>query len=817
MTHTPAVAAGFAIVALTAVMACGSSSPPTAPAPPPPPEPTGVTLPATSLTLNGSGATGTLTATVTPTGVPGMPTWSSDRPGVATVSGSGRSASVAAVSAGTAYITATLGSHTASATVVVVPKVRTLTIDPGSATLDIGSTTQLSSILDTEAGAPTGVSWTSGAASVATVSQNGVVTATGSGSATITATSTADPSVMGTAAITVRSAPAPTVQWSQTTAFSWQQVDGAGVIRSIGTGADGAGVAVFDEPSGSGSGLLVRVNGSWQKATGLPFTNPVATGSIGSDIWVATETGTFARSNGATFTMMTGTPVSPGAGWPPYITAVKGISPGVAVAWQAESNRLILLNGNSWTTMPSPPVTHITGATGSSASDIVVSGTGGSRVVRWNGEAWTSLPNPPGSIVSEILRLSNGDLLVATAPLTTARFNGSSWSIQSAPPRPQPHLTPSGGTGIGPGYTLQSLTECGGAVYAGTYQDGRVLRLSGTAWETVGAPQMAAPGSWRSILSCWSDGSLRASGGLTISRWSGAEWRLELMNEDANTVKVLRSDLAWANFSGGILLTRWNGSTWSEPAVANSAFYSGDLTAASDGTAMVTDNSHPVGTYFVDGPNVTRVPSLDASNLWLHSRNFGLSPSSRWNGSSWAAVSVPPGQFIGMAIDGTSAELAFVFGITGWSGNQTIIRRWNGTQWTGDQTFTGAGYGDTGYYYLDVMSPTFAVAINSTFMFRWDGTSWSTLPLPGDLRAGGQPVGIAAISPGEIYTATRNGSVWRWNGSAWSRIATIPDVNGDPGDVIRSISAVPGLAVIIGSGGRIFHATTPGSGTAIMR
>lgn len=116
-------------------------------------------------------------------------TFSSDAPGVATVSGSGL---VTSVAAGTARITATSEGKSGSATVQVIPvPVATVTLTPTTAALFVGSTQQLTAVARSAGGTIlTGrtVTYTSGAPTVATVNATGLVTAVGSGVALILAT-----------------------------------------------------------------------------------------------------------------------------------------------------------------------------------------------------------------------------------------------------------------------------------------------------------------------------------------------------------------------------------------------------------------------------------------------------------------------------------------------------------------------------------------------------------------------------------------------------------------------------------------------------
>ncbi len=135
-------------------------------------------------------------------------TWSSSRPDVATVSGSGV---VTAVAQGTAMISAASEGVIGTATVTVPApapaRVTRVDVTPGSATVAVGATQTLTATpRDAGGAALTGrtVTWSSSANGVATVNASGVVTAVAAGTATITATSEG---VSGTATITV---PAPT-------------------------------------------------------------------------------------------------------------------------------------------------------------------------------------------------------------------------------------------------------------------------------------------------------------------------------------------------------------------------------------------------------------------------------------------------------------------------------------------------------------------------------------------------------------------------------------------------------------------------------
>ena len=177
---------------------CGKDSPtspePPEPPPPAPPVATRIEITPSSPRLSSIGQTVQLTARVFDQNNTPMNTataaWSSNEPGVATVSAAGL---VTAVGNGVARITARSGSASAGVDVRVMQVAGSIVIEPGEATLiSLGATVQLSAMVLDENGQPVAaavVSWQSSDAGVATVSAEGLVTAVGNGVTRITARS----------------------------------------------------------------------------------------------------------------------------------------------------------------------------------------------------------------------------------------------------------------------------------------------------------------------------------------------------------------------------------------------------------------------------------------------------------------------------------------------------------------------------------------------------------------------------------------------------------------------------------------------------
>ena len=146
---------------------------------------TSVVLDRTTLEI-ARGRVATLTATVLPENATDKTvTWSSSNKGVATVDKNGN---VTAITAGTATITAAVGSLTASCAVTVFVPVSSITLNVTNKVLKENETLKLTAtVKPTDASHPS-VTWTTDRPDIATVDDNGVVTAVSEGVAVITAT-----------------------------------------------------------------------------------------------------------------------------------------------------------------------------------------------------------------------------------------------------------------------------------------------------------------------------------------------------------------------------------------------------------------------------------------------------------------------------------------------------------------------------------------------------------------------------------------------------------------------------------------------------
>ena len=160
---------------------------------------TGVTLDQATLTLN-KGASAQLKLTVTPADFTDAVTWKSADTSIATVSDTGL---VKAVNNGSTVIKVTVGNVSASCKVTVVQPVTSISLNKTSLTLEALDSYQLTATVNPSNAANRSVAWASSDGSVASVTQDGLVTALKKGTAVITVSAQDGSGVQKTCTVTV--------------------------------------------------------------------------------------------------------------------------------------------------------------------------------------------------------------------------------------------------------------------------------------------------------------------------------------------------------------------------------------------------------------------------------------------------------------------------------------------------------------------------------------------------------------------------------------------------------------------------------------
>lgn len=213
-------------------------------------------------------------------------TWSSDKPGVASIDATGL---VTAIAAGTAGITATAGGVSGGAMVNVIAPVQTVRLSTASDTVLTGADLQLTATLrcaqGTELVRP--VSWSSDAPGVASVGSGGLVTGRAPGMATITAASEGHSAsvavtVLAPVAAVVVEPLAPVAYVGATVQLTATVVDGGGkpLARTVTWQSWSPAVASVDARGlvrglSAGSAVIIASSSGMTSATNVTVLAPV--------------------------------------------------------------------------------------------------------------------------------------------------------------------------------------------------------------------------------------------------------------------------------------------------------------------------------------------------------------------------------------------------------------------------------------------------------------------------------------------------------------------------------------------------------------
>jgi hypothetical protein len=176
-----------------------------------------------------------------------------------------------------------------------------------------------------------------------------------------------------------------------------------------------------------------------------------------------------------------------------------------------------------------------------------------------------------------------------------------------------------------------------------------------------------------------------------------------------------------------------------------------------------------------------------------------------WDGSSWSRFPTPDVGAGENALNGVDALASKDVWAVGYSGRNTLIERWNGTQW---RVVASPNAGTTGdrntLTSVDALSNTNAWAVGSTLtatsrkslIQRWNGTSWTIVSSPNPGTLSNSLLGVAATGPSDIWAVGWKNSgnglrslLLHYDGTGWTEWAAVPKV-GTGDNVLTGISAV---------------------------
>ncbi|MEP6835979.1 MAG: Ig-like domain-containing protein [Gemmatimonas sp.] len=740
-----------------------------------------VAVSSAAITLR-SGNQETISATVsTDAGVSRSVNWSSSNVAIATISPQGV---ITGVAPGVATVTASAvadAGMTAASQITVLPA-RGVAILPAAASIGTSTTKQLTADVIVDAGVPTTVTWATSAASVATVSQQGLVTGVALGVATITATSTEDNSLQGVATITV----APIVRLvaitppANSSLFLGQTL----ALVAVVTADAGASQAVIWSSSNTaiatvnGSGVVTTVSAGTVSITATSAEDPSRNASVSLTavsrpltITLSAPALTVTAGNSATIvaTVLADPGVSTAVNWtssaPSVATVNNGVVTGVtngaavvtatSVADPTKSAALAVSVGarlaNSWTTtqLSGPMIENIVSTYVATANNAFAVNSRGD-IFRYNGANWsravqgsafgTTFLAVHGSSGTNVVAVGTGGKILT--------WNGTTW--QAASSNTNADLRD---------VWVESATS---AFAVGG--NGVAVRLTGTTWAVTTTPALGE--TLNAVWAAGNNGWFAVGTNGTLLRFNNGTWTKSTSPTSVNLRDVFGNANNDVYAVGEVGTVLWfNGGAWS---VIPSNFVSSDLYSVSGttvgGGARIFIGGDRVSLQLVNGmldamPNDPPYSvqflsmSVDANGvLWMGGER-GL--MLRYSGSIWETMNIAPDLIdvwsTGVNNSWAVGEFGFIYRYDGtqWSRqNSPTLTRLN-TVWGSSSSVAFAG-GDVG------------------MILRYDGTNWTSMASP----TSSDILSMWGSGPTNVYATTYDGEVLRYNGTAWSIVST---------------------------------------------
>jgi hypothetical protein len=461
-------------------------------------------------------------------------------------------------------------------------------------------------------------------------------------------------------------------------------------------------------------------------------------------------------------------------------------------------------------------------------------GSTGALAERWDGTSWQLAAVPvPSDVASSQLRAVScssssrctavGDTADASGVVSTLieRWDGASWAIQSSP-------NPAGATRISlEGISCTADTKCTAVGAA----DSRTLAeaWNGSAWSIQTTPNPVpapfGPNGDLHAVSCtsstactavgsWSRGSQTAT---LAERWDGSNWTLQTTPDVANTVAVLvavscgsSSSCVATGTTGSdgpgpraALAEAWDGAVWTQQSAATPP---GAVLASLAGVSCPSSGSCVAvgGNRFGEGPtrqDLTLAESLDRGT---------------W---SIEATPNPPGPAFSVlgGVSCTAPNACTAVGyVEGPSKTVTLAERWNGTEWTIQDTPNPAGDKTSRLTGVSCSSQSLCTAVGYSFetgtiIERWDGHAWTIQPSPNApnalssyLNGVSCPTDGSCVAVGNSNGATSVGNggtlIERWDGGGW-QIQSSPSSNEESAALNGVSCTSPSACTAVGQSG----------------
>ena len=700
-----------------------------------------------------------------------------------------------------------------------IPSVRSVQVTPPAASIRVGDTQALTSVVDVLNGASTTVTWTTESPAVATVSSQGIVTGVAAGTAIVRATSTADTRVSGTSTITVAAIRSVTITPATnsiatgeqrtlavnvqldaglTRTVTWRSsapavvsVTQTGVVTGVSLGTSTITAVAVADTSVSGSATVI-VAPSVRSVVVTPaaaslFINgtQALTATVAADAGVAQTVGW--RTNNPTIATVSAAGV---------VTALAVGQASITAVSSVDSTKRA---SSAITVNPRPLIVAIVqrnvGVNPGTSTQLTVNVSADPNVnaaVNWT------------SSVASVATVSSTGLVAGVSigtTLVTATSQFDATKRDTVTVSVVPRLAASWSSSRLGGALFEdilSVAAFGANSAFAVNVFGDIYRWDGTAWalstrgSTFGTQFVALHGSGSSnILAVGTGGAIARLNGTAWSRMTSGTTR------DLASVFMESATSAFAVGASGTVL-RLAGTTWSTLASGSTASLNGVWALA--GQAVIAGNGGELLRY--DGATFARQTVATTEDLFAVGgtvQNSLVVVGSagtvlRFDGTTWTLVNsngvtgdlfaVVPGAANRLYLAGDNG-LVSLDGTAIAAVNTPYAPRMyalsvdaNGVLWTGGQRgFVQRGTtsgNSTGFETLNLapdLLDVWSTAANSAwsvgefgFIYRWNGAGWTrqTTPTTATLTT------VWAASESDAFAGGDNGVVLRWNGTSWS-------------------------------------------------
>jgi len=731
---------------LVAASACKDESPPTA-----------ASLTVTPATVSLTSIGGTASVTAAPKDGSGASlnsaevTWSSDVPSIATVTQSGLTATITAVSRGNTTIRARSGSVYA-AVAVQVGGVREVIVSPTVSAIRVGDAQPLTAAVVADPGLATTVTWSSENAAVATVSNTGVVTAVSVGTAVIRATSTADAKFSGIATITVAAArnvtvapttlslvagatstlvPTVRIDAGQSTAVTWRTsaatvatVSATGVVTAVANGtATITAVSVADTLLRGTA--LVTVLPSVRTVTVTPTTAAVFIGATQAIVPTVTVDGTVAT----TVTWRSSVPTVASVSADGVVTGVAAGTSVITAVSTADTTK----RATATITVSSRPITvgivqrnvSINPGRTFALTANVIGDPGISTAVNWTSSASAVATISSAGVVSAIS--AGSTLITATSQADITKRDTLTVFVV-------PTLATTWTSARMNGPLIEDVTSIVGfnsTSAFGVNSNGDVYIWNGTTW-AISLRGASFTTKFVSVHGTASNNVIAVGDRGAIVRFDGTQWTQMVSGttRDLKSVWVENQSVAIAVGANGTTL-RLVGTQWT--------------TTTSNTTEQLNGVWSLGGTAFAVGTNGTVL---------------------RYNGTAWSFLAPPTTQTLN-AVSGTTTTNIMVVGSLG------TALRFDGTNWT--LVSSNGNGGDMWGIFMTNVAPFRSYIASDNGLLQYDGTNITPVPTPYVPAT----FSVNVDQSGIIWMSGQRGIVERSvnnTGATWETLSIAPDL-----------------------------------------